>query len=76
VARTLEGHHGPAEEADLREATGLSRTRLETARNLLERAGTPQAAAAMATDHRRIEQSRVEMLRGYAETTPAGASCS
>jgi hypothetical protein len=71
-----EGHHGPAEEADLREATGLSRTRLETARNLLERAGTPQAAAAMATDHRRIEQSRVEMLRGYAEMTPAGASCS
>jgi ATP-dependent DNA helicase RecQ len=70
VARALEGHHGPAKGAELRElreATGLSRTRLETARNLLERAGTPEAAAAMASDHRRIEQSRLEMLRGYAE---------
>jgi ATP-dependent DNA helicase RecQ len=70
VARALEGHHGPAKGAELRElreATGLSRTRLETARNLLERAGTPEAAAAIATDHRRIEQSRLEMLRGYAE---------
>ena len=70
VARALEGQHGPAEGAELRElreTTGLSRTRLETARNLLERARTPEAAAAMATDHRRIEQSRLEMLRGYAE---------
>jgi ATP-dependent DNA helicase RecQ len=67
VARALEGHHGPVSDAELRAATGLSRTRLDTARNLLERAGTPEAAAALAEDHRRIEQSRVEMLRGYAE---------
>jgi ATP-dependent DNA helicase RecQ len=67
VARVLEGHHGPVSEAELREATGLPRTRLDTARNLLERAGTAEAAATLATDHRHIEQSRVEMLRGYAE---------
>jgi ATP-dependent DNA helicase RecQ len=70
VARALEGQDGPVEGdrlGELREATGLSRARLETARNLLERAGTPEAAAALAEDHRRVEQSRVEMLRGYAE---------
>jgi ATP-dependent DNA helicase RecQ len=67
VARELAAHPGPVEPAALREATGLSQTRLDVALNLLERAGTPEAAAALATDHRRVEQSRVEMLRGYAE---------
>jgi ATP-dependent DNA helicase RecQ len=67
VARTLERHDGPVEAAELREATGLSQTRLDIALNLVERAGTPEAAAALAEDHRRVEQSRVEMLRGYAE---------
>src|SRR5215216_4808982 len=52
----------------LREATGLSRARLEAARNLLDRAGgSVEAAAALAEDDRRVEQSRIEMLRGYAE---------
>ena len=49
------------------EATGLSKARLDAARNLLEQAGTAEAAAALEEDHRRVEQSRVEMLRGYAE---------
>jgi ATP-dependent DNA helicase RecQ len=49
------------------EATGLSKARLDAARNLLEQAGTAAAAAALEEDHRRVEQSRVEMLRGYAE---------
>jgi len=67
VARALPGRDGPVDEAELRRATGLSRTKLETARNLLARAGTPEAAAALDEDHRRVEQSRIEMLRGYAE---------
>jgi ATP-dependent DNA helicase RecQ len=67
VARELERRDGPVEGAELREATGLSRTRLDTARNLLEQAGSAEAAAALEEDHRRVEQSRIEMLRGYAE---------
>ena len=67
VARALEGGGDRVGEAELRRATGLSRTRLKAARNLLERAGTAEAAAALEEDHRRVEQSRIEMLRGYAE---------
>jgi ATP-dependent DNA helicase RecQ len=73
VAAALEGQggragkDGKAGKDELRQATGLSRTRLEAALDLLERAGTPGAAAALEEDHRRVEQSRIEMLRGYAE---------
>ena len=67
VARALERLDGRVERAELRQATGLSQTRLDAARNLLEQAGTAAAAAALEEDHRRVEQSRVEMLRGYAE---------
>jgi ATP-dependent DNA helicase RecQ len=70
VARALErggGRDGRPGKDELRQATGLSKTKLEAAVNLLERAGTPAAAAALEEDHRRVEQSRIEMLRGYAE---------
>jgi ATP-dependent DNA helicase RecQ len=68
VARAVADHHDPADDKGLREATGLSRARLEAARNLLDRAGgSVEAAAALAADDRRVEQSRIEMLRGYAE---------
>ncbi|MFL5794379.1 MAG: RecQ family ATP-dependent DNA helicase [Actinomycetota bacterium] len=68
VARALEGGHDRSGDAGLREATGLSRARLEAARNLLDRAGgSATAAAALAEDDRRVEQSRIQMLRGYAE---------
>jgi ATP-dependent DNA helicase RecQ len=71
VARALAALDGKAEGTELRDrlgqATGLSRARVDAARSLLERAGTPEAAAALAEDHRRVEQSRVEMLRAYAE---------
>jgi ATP-dependent DNA helicase RecQ len=68
VARALERGHDRSGDAGLREATGLSRARLEAARNLLDRAsGSATAAAALAEDDRRVEQSRIEMLRGYAE---------
>jgi ATP-dependent DNA helicase RecQ len=91
VVRELDARDGPVEETELREATGLSQTRLGAALNLLERVGAvtlrpggeverparrsggngaEAAAAAAATldeDHRRVEQSRVEMVRGYAE---------
>src|SRR5215218_2769413 len=68
VARAVADHHDPADDKRLREATGLSRARLEAARNLLDRAGgSVEAAAALAADDRRVEQSRIEMLRGYAE---------
>jgi ATP-dependent DNA helicase RecQ len=70
VARALErggGRDGKPGKDELRQATGLSKTKLEAAVNLLERAGTPEAAAALEEDHRRVEQSRIEMLRGYAE---------
>jgi ATP-dependent DNA helicase RecQ len=68
VARALEDNHGAADERRLRQTTGLSRARLEAARNLLDRAGgSAAAAAALADDDRRVEQSRIEMLRGYAE---------
>jgi ATP-dependent DNA helicase RecQ len=67
VARALERGGDPSGDG-LREATGLSRARLEAARNLLDRAGgSVEAAAALAEDDRRVEQSRIEMLRGYAE---------
>ena len=67
VARALEAGGDRVGEAELRRATGLSRTKLQAARNLLERAGTAEAAAALEEDRRRVEQSRIEMLRGYAE---------
>ena len=67
VARALEAGGARVGEAELRRATGLSRTKLQAARNLLERAGTAEAAAALEEDRRRVEQSRIEMLRGYAE---------
>jgi ATP-dependent DNA helicase RecQ len=67
VARALGRLDGRVERAELRQATGLSQTRLDAARNLLEQAGTAEAAATLEEDHRRVEQSRVEMLRGYAE---------
>ena len=70
VAQALErggGRDGKPGKDELRQATGLSKTKLEAAVNLLKRAGTPAAAAALEEDHRRVEQSRIEMLRGYAE---------
>jgi ATP-dependent DNA helicase RecQ len=67
VAEALERQDGKTGTDELRRATGLSRTRLEAALNLLERAGTPEAAAALEEDHRRVELSRIEMLRAYAE---------
>jgi ATP-dependent DNA helicase RecQ len=68
VARALADGHDPSDDAGLREATGLSPSRLEAARNLLDRAGGQvAAAAALAADDHRVEQSRIEMLRGYAE---------
>jgi ATP-dependent DNA helicase RecQ len=92
VVEELDRRDGRVEGTELREATGLSQTRLDAALNLLERAGAvtvhpggaverragrssaaddgagpAAAAAALAEDHRRVEQTRVEMLRGYAE---------
>jgi ATP-dependent DNA helicase RecQ len=88
VAAALDGRRGPVEGPELRQATGLSRTRLDAALNLLARAGAVTvhpggeverrdrageaepavaAAAALEEDRRRVERSRIEMLRGYAE---------
>jgi ATP-dependent DNA helicase RecQ len=80
---------GPVSRADLREATGLSPSRLTLLVNLLEQAGSVQETAegllepcsgvvdldaaasealGVAEAHRKVEQSRVEMMRGYADT--------
>jgi ATP-dependent DNA helicase RecQ len=67
LRRVLAAGPGRASTADL----GLSRARLTRAVNLLEQAGwsTVDEAAAVAEQHRRFEQTRVEMMRGYAETS-------
>ena len=55
---------------------------LETADGLLEPVGELDAVAAareamlLAEAHRRVEQSRVEMMRGYADTRAAAGSTS
>ena len=79
---------GQVDIPQLREVTGLSKAKLVTALNRLERAGAvrvpakgsvewrsgtdARAAAGRAADaeeaHRRVERSRVEMMRTYAET--------
>ena len=69
---------GTTDPRRLREATGLGPRRLGRIRNLLpevppadrsdpQRAAT--AALALAERHRKLERSRIEMMRGYAETT-------
>jgi ATP-dependent DNA helicase RecQ len=91
IARVLDAVRrasGPVEPPRLREATGLSETRLATAVARLEQAGAveldpagvvaraavePAAAvraAAEAEEKRRaFDRSRVDMMRGYAETS-------
>ncbi|MDQ1443799.1 MAG: ATP-dependent helicase RecQ [Acidimicrobiaceae bacterium] len=57
-----------AEGRDLEEATGLSASRLAAAVGRLDEAdGDPAAAADAEEARRRIEQSRVDMMRAYAE---------
>ncbi|MFF9279118.1 RecQ family ATP-dependent DNA helicase [Streptomyces griseosporeus] len=90
VVRAVHGHRDdPVRLEELRRETGLSRTRLTTAVNLLEEAGgvetdhsgavrpspgtSPAAAVERAADsaeaHRRMDRSRVDMARAYAEAT-------
>ena len=72
---------GPAYPAGLEERTGLSRRRVGRLLNLLQEVaadpGVPTATVAervdavlaRAQEHRNLERSRVEMMRGYAETS-------
>ncbi|MEV0976256.1 ATP-dependent DNA helicase RecQ [Streptomyces sp. NPDC049915] len=90
VVEAVHDHAGdPADLDELRRDTGLSRTRVTTAVNLLEEAGAvvtdasgavspdPDTAPARAVKraeesaetHRRMDRSRVDMARAYAETT-------
>jgi ATP-dependent DNA helicase RecQ len=90
VVKAVHGNRDAAPGLDaLRRETGMSRTRLTTAVNLLEEAGAlvtdasgavrpapgtaPSRAAERAADsaeaHKRMDRSRVDMARAYAETT-------
>jgi ATP-dependent DNA helicase RecQ len=51
------------------EKAGVSRRAAVAALDLLREAGTVQQAVALAESRRRVERSRLEMMRGYAETT-------
>ncbi|HEX4791414.1 MAG TPA: RecQ family ATP-dependent DNA helicase [Actinospica sp.] len=71
---------GRASAAEIQRGSGLSRRRVTAAVNLLQLTGDteekpdePEAAVeravAVAEQQRQVEQSRLEMMRGYAETT-------
>jgi ATP-dependent DNA helicase RecQ len=89
IATLLESAGAPVDANDLRQAVGLSATRLQTVLNHLEQVGalevdgdgsvvavrggpSPAQAAAAAQElqqrHKAFEKSRVEMMRGYAES--------
>lgn len=89
IATLLASAGGPVDPNEVREATGLSATRLQTVLNHLEEVGgveldgdgmilpvsdglSPEEAAEAAQRlqdrHKAFEKSRVEMMRGYAET--------
>ena len=68
LARAVEGS-GSDELDDLGRETGLSLRRLVAALDRLEQAGgDPAGAAELEEAHTRMEQSRVEMVRAYAES--------
>ena len=84
VARVAEalglvgGGTGTAERKQVREATGLGPQKVGRIVNLLEQVddderADPRRAAALAVEmaesRRQLERSRIEMMRGYAETT-------
>jgi ATP-dependent DNA helicase RecQ len=87
VAEAVQAHDGPVRTRTLKDATGLSETKLMTALTRLEEAGAVeilptgevesvgeigreeiQEAAAAQDNRRAFDRSRIEMMRGYAET--------
>jgi ATP-dependent DNA helicase RecQ len=87
VAEAVQAHHGPVDPRALRDETGLSETKLNTALTRLAEAGAVEILptgeiaadgeidreeireAVTAQENRRaFDRSRVEMMRGYAET--------
>jgi ATP-dependent DNA helicase RecQ len=70
VADAARGRRPPPGAAELAAGLALTRPRVTRALNLLEQAGWSSVDDAMAIAERRrqFEQTRVEMLRGYAET--------
>ncbi len=75
VAQMLRDRGGSASRKEIAEATGLGPRKLGRILNLLEDVETssPAAAADAAVEraeaYQRLEKSRIEMMRGYAETS-------
>ena len=60
--------HPDATRKSLADAAGMGPRKFGRLLNLLEDAGDPSAARALAEQQQRVERSRLEMMRGYAET--------